>query len=111
MKNYVQHGEKVDITAPYAVSSGGGVLVGALFGVAVVDIANGGVGTISTEGVYELAKSTGAGTDGAFGAKAYWDNTAKKVTGAASGNTLVGCFLKAAATGDAVATVRLNGTV
>lgn len=111
MKNHVQHGENVDITAPYAVSAGGGVLVGALFGVAIVDIANGAVGTISTEGVYTLAKATGAGTDGAQGAKAYWDNTAKKVTGAASGNTLVGCFMAAAATGDATATVRLNGTV
>jgi predicted RecA/RadA family phage recombinase len=111
MKNYVQHGKTVDITAPYAVSSGGGVLVGSLFGVAVIDIANGDVGSISTEGVYTLAKAAGAGTDGAQGAKAYWDNSAKKVTGVASGNTLIGCFLAAAATGDATAVVRLNGTV
>jgi predicted RecA/RadA family phage recombinase len=109
MKNYVQNGDNVDITAPYAVSSGGGVLVGALFGVAVVDIANGAVGTIATKGVYSLSKATGASTDGAQGAVAYWDNTAKKVTGVASGNTAVGKFLVAAATGDAVATVRLNG--
>ena len=109
MKNHVQHGENVDITAPYAVSSGGGVLVGALFGVAMVDIANGAVGTISTEGVYELAKATGASTNMAAGGLAYWDNSAKKVTGVAAGNTPIGCALKAAATADAVATIRLNG--
>jgi len=108
MKNYVQNGCNVDITAPYAVSSGGGVLVGALFGVAVADIANGEVGAIATEGVYSLTKATGAGTDGVQGAVAYWDNSAKKVTGVAAGNTVIGHFLVAAATADAAATVRLR---
>lgn len=107
MKNYVQHGENVDITAPYAVSSGGGVLVGALFGVAIVDIANGAVGTIATEGVYDLAAATGAGTNAAQGAKAYWDNSAKKVTPVDTNNTFIGYFLAAKATGDATARVRL----
>ena len=110
MKNFVQNGKNVDITAPYAVASGGGVLVGQLFGVAIADIANGEEGTIATEGVYTLDKATGSGTGGAQGVLAYWNNTAKKVTGAAAGNTLIGCFLKEAANTDAVATVRLNGS-
>ncbi len=108
MKNFVQNGDNVDITAPYAVSSGGGVLVGALFGVAVADIADGAVGAIATKGVYSLTKATGAGTDGAQGAVAYWDNSAKKVTGVSTNNTAIGHFLVAAATGDATATVRLS---
>ena len=108
MKNFVQNGKNVDVTAPYAVASGAGVLVGALFGVAVADIANGAVGTIATEGVYVLSKATGAGTGGAQGALAYWDDTAKKVTGVASGNTAIGHFLAAAATADTTATVRLS---
>lgn len=108
MKNFIQNGKNVDVTAPYAVSSGGGVLVGALFGVAVVDIANGAVGTICTEGVFSLAKATGANTGGAQGAVAYWDNTAKKVTGVSTDNTAIGHFMAAAATADATATVRLS---
>jgi predicted RecA/RadA family phage recombinase len=108
MKNYVQNGKNVDVTAPYAVASGGGVLVGALFGVAVADIANGETGTICTEGVYTLAKASGAGTGGAQGAKAYWDNTAKKVTGVAGDNVAIGYFMAAAATADTSATVRLS---
>jgi predicted RecA/RadA family phage recombinase len=108
MKNFVQNGKNVDITAPYAVVSGGGVLVGALFGVAIADIANGEVGSVATVGVYALTKATGAGTDGAQGAVAYWDNTAKKVTGVATNNTAIGHFLVAAATADAAATVRLS---
>ena len=107
MKNFVQNGKNVDITAPYAVVSGGGVLVGALFGVAVADIANGAVGSIATEGVYDLAAATGTGTNAAQGDKAYWDNSAKKVTAVATNNTFVGYFLAAKATGDAVARVRL----
>jgi len=39
---------------------------------------------------------------------AYWDNSAKKVTGVAAGNTVIGHFLVAAATADAAATVRLR---
>jgi predicted RecA/RadA family phage recombinase len=109
MKNFVQNGKNVDITAPYAVVSGGGVLVGALFGVAIADIASTEVGTIATEGVYTLTKATGAGTNGDQGAVAYWDNTAKKVTGVATNNTAIGKFLATAATADTVATVRLNG--
>jgi predicted RecA/RadA family phage recombinase len=108
MKNYIQEGEVVTLTAPYAVSSGGGALVGALFGVAVTDVANGAEGEFSIEGVYTLPKATGALTQGA---KVYWDNSAKKVTATATDNTLIGCALKAAASGDATAVVRLNGTV
>jgi predicted RecA/RadA family phage recombinase len=107
MKNYVQNGENIDIVAPYARLSGEGVLVGDLFGVCVTDIANGEAGVMSTEGVYDLTAATGAGTDATFGAKAYWDNTAKKVTSVASGNTFIGHFLAAKATADAVARVRL----
>ncbi len=39
MKNYVQKGETLTLAAPYAVSSGAGALVGAIFGVAAADYA------------------------------------------------------------------------
>jgi len=34
MKNYVQPGKTITLAAPYAVSAGDGLLVGAIFGVA-----------------------------------------------------------------------------
>ena len=106
MKNYIQEGDRIALAAPYAVSSGGGALIGAVFGVAVTDLANAEVGTFALEGVYTLPKATGAAT---LGAKAYWDNTNKNVTATSTSNTLVGVFVAAYASGDTSANVRLNG--
>lgn len=111
MKTYIQEGEFMTLTAPYAVSSGGGALVGSLFGVAVADVANGAEGVFATCGVFTLAKPTTANTGGAQGVKAYWDNSAKKITAVVSTNTLVGCFAATCADGDATCKVRLNGVV
>ena len=41
MKNYVQPGNTLTLTAPYAVTSGDGLLVGSIFGVAGGDAASG----------------------------------------------------------------------
>lgn len=92
MKNYVQSGEYLEITAPAAISSGDGVLIGDLFGVAVTDIANGENGNLAVEGVYSLAKATDVGSGGTIWNPAYFDATQKKVTAIASGNTQVGIF-------------------
>lgn len=108
--NFIQVGDNLALAAPYAVSSGGGALVGATFGVAVTDLANAEVGTFLLEGVFSLAKKTGASTGGAQGAKAYWIAADKVVTAASSGNTLIGVFGATAADGDATAAVRLNGS-
>jgi len=109
MKNYVQEGKYVEVAMPYARLSGEGVQVGAgLFGVCVVDGASGASINIHTEGVYDLTAATGASTDAAVGALAYWDNTNKRITPVASTNLAVGVFLAAKATADAVARVRLS---
>lgn len=106
MKNFVQCGDTVTMTAPYAVASGGGFLVGALFAVAAYAAASGATVEGVTEGVFDLtALSTDTAT---VGAKAYWDDTNKRITTAASGNSLVGVFLLAKANGDTAARVRLN---
>jgi len=109
MKNFIQEGDALDLPAPYAVSSGGGALIGSLFGVAVADLASGAVGTFNLEGVYTLPKATGTSTGGAVGAKVYWIAASKTVTAVASGNSLIGAFAAVAADGDATARVRLNG--
>lgn len=108
MKNFVQEGCYVEVALPYARLGGEGVLVGSLFGVAVVDGASGESINIHTEGVYDLTAATGASTDAVVGAKAYWDNTAKKITPVSTSNSYVGVFMAAKATTDAVARVRLN---
>lgn len=105
MKNFVQPGEVVTLTAPYDRASGQGALVGALFGVATVDVLSGAEAEFALDGVFKLEKSAGAGTAIAQGAKAYWDNTAKKLTGVASGNTHVGYGIVAAVDGDLFSTI------
>ena len=109
MKNYVQFGNTVTLAAPYAVSSGDGALVGSIFGVAEVDLANGVEGEFKVKGVFDL---TTLSTDtGSVGAKMYWDNAAKRLTTTATANTLVGALLKAKLTAETTSRVRLNGTV
>lgn len=107
MKNHVQPGDTITLAAPYAVSSGGAALVGGFFGIAVTDLANAEVGEFALDGVYSI---TALGTDtGSVGAKVYWDNTNKRITTTASGNSLVGALTVAKASGETTATVRLNG--
>ena len=90
MKNYVQEGKTITLTAPYAVSSGGGALVGSIFGVAAGDVANGAQGEFQTGGVFDLTRETGAGTGWSPGTLIYWDNTNKRVTKTATSNKLIG---------------------
>jgi predicted RecA/RadA family phage recombinase len=109
MKNFVQNGEVLTVVAPYAVTSGQGLLIAALFGVAAFDAGNGAQVEIATEGVFDLAAVTA--DTGAQGAKVYWDNTAKKITVTASANTLVGCLAEAKAGGATIARVYLDGAI
>lgn len=107
MNNYIQPGDVVTLTAPYAVASGAGMLVGSLFAVASSAAANGATVEGKTTGVFDLAAlSTDTAT---VGAKLYWDNTNKRLTTTASGNSLVGVALAAKASGETTARVRLDG--
>jgi predicted RecA/RadA family phage recombinase len=108
MKNAIQEGDTLPFAAPYAVASGGGALIGAVFGVAINALANAEVGNFELEGVFTLPKATGAAAT--LGARAYWDNTNKNVTATVGSNTLIGVFVAAYASGDTAAAVRLNGS-
>jgi predicted RecA/RadA family phage recombinase len=109
MKNYRQKGDTLTLIAPYAVLSGGGVKVGAYFGVAVADA------PITTEvealrkGVFELAKPPAEVW--AVGVKVYWDDTAKLVTTTVATNLLIGATVLAAANPSPIGTVLLDGTI
>jgi predicted RecA/RadA family phage recombinase len=107
-KNYIQEGDVLTLIAPYTVVSGAGLLVGSIFGVAVTDAASGASVEAGIEGVYELAKASGAWTQGVL---LYWDNSAKNVTtsAAAGANKLIGTAAQAQQSGDTVGRVLLNG--
>jgi predicted RecA/RadA family phage recombinase len=107
MKNYIQPGENLTLTAPYAVTPGDGLLVGSIFGVASDTAASGAEVIAVVTGVFTLAKTTGAAWT--VGQVLYWDDTGKKVTHTASTNKLIGVAVKAAASGDTTGTLRLNG--
>mgnify|MGYP000358429157 CR=1 FL=1 len=106
--NYISTGDRIPLAAPYAVASGAGALVGTLFGVALQTLANGITGEFAIRGVWDLAKATGAAWT--VGAALYWDNTNKNVTTTSAGNTKIGVAAVAAASGDTVGRVRLNGS-
>lgn len=107
MKNYVQPGDTLTLTAPYAVASGAGLLVGSIFGVATAAAAISTPVEAAVTGVFDLAKATGAAWT--VGARIYWDDTAKNCTTTASTNKLIGVAVAAAASGDTVGRVRLSG--
>lgn len=106
MKNFVQDGDVISVTAPYALTSGQGCLVGSLFGIAVNDYENGAAAEIRRDGVFDI---TALSTDTASqGAKLYWDNTNKRLTTTASGNTLVGVATVAKTSGQTTARILLG---
>lgn len=110
MKNFVQAGDIVSATAPYALTSGQGCLVGtALFGVATNDAGNGAAVELKTTGVFDIsALSTDTGN---AGARLYWDNANRRLTTTSSGNSFVGVLTATKANGDTTARIRLNGSM
>lgn len=55
MKNYVQSGDVVTVTAPVAVASGGFLSIGELSGFAQADAAQGADVALATRGVFDAA--------------------------------------------------------
>lgn len=108
-KNYIAPGDVVTLPAPYQRNSGQGARIGALFGIAANDVLNGALGEFHTEGVWALNKSTGAGTALVVGGKAYWDDTAKAVTGVVGSNLFIGHAMATVADGATSVNVRLHG--
>ena len=107
MKNFLMEGKTLTLTAPYALTSGQGLLVGSLFGVASADAAISTEVEALTDGVFTLTKATGAAWT--VGALIYWDNAARNCTTTVATNKLIGVAQAAAASGDTTGNVRLNG--
>lgn len=110
MRGYIQPGNTITLPAPYAVASGDGLLVGAIFGIATGSAAiNAEVETL-TEGVVELRKAPSQAWS--VGARIYWDNAARLATTVVASNTLIGAATEPVAGGanDTIGRVRLNGS-
>lgn len=109
MKNFIQAGDVISVTAPAAVLSGAGVKVGVLFGVAQAAAESGAPVEIATRGVFELAKTSAqAWTEGA--AIYYIPGSGLCTTATTTGNLLVGVAVAVAANPSATGLVRLNGS-
>jgi predicted RecA/RadA family phage recombinase len=107
MKNFVQRGDALTLTAPAAVAAGDVVVVGDLVGIAATDAALGEEVECDLVGVFSIKKKTGE----AFGqgAPIYWDAAAARATVTETGNDRLGTATKPA-TADALrADVRLRG--
>ncbi|MBX6330069.1 MAG: DUF2190 family protein [Pseudolabrys sp.] len=108
MKNFIQRGDVITVTAPTGgVTSGQGVLVGNLFGVAATTVAEGESVEIATVGVYELPKLVSAVI--AAGARVAWDGTAKQVVLPGTGMAPIGIATFASGNGVTTVRVRLDG--
>ncbi len=107
MRNFIQNGKTITLAAPYAVTSGDGLLVGSIFGVASNDAANTAEVEVALEGVFSLKKTSAQAWT--VGAVIYWDDTNKVCTTTASTNKLIGTAVAVAANPSATGIVRLNG--
>jgi predicted RecA/RadA family phage recombinase len=107
MKNYISSGDMVTVSAPAAVASGDGVLVGSLFGVAATDADSGAPVEVKTTGVFTLPKTSAQAWT--VGAAVYWDSSNKVATTTSTDNTLIGKALAVAANPSGTGVVRLDG--
>ncbi len=108
MKNFIQNGDMISVTAPAGgIVSGQGIVVGSLFGVAAKAAAEGESVEIATVGVYELPKAPA--TVIAQGARVAWDDAAKQVALPGVGMHPIGAAVLAAGNGPTTVRVRLDG--
>ncbi|KAA5599234.1 DUF2190 family protein [Blastochloris sulfoviridis] len=105
MKNFVQSGRMLTLTAPSGgVASGDGVMVGSVFGVAAFDAAEGAEVEVATEGVFSLKKTTGAAW--IVGQPVFWNASAGEA--ATSGDLQIGVAVAAAGSSAAIGLVKLD---
>jgi predicted RecA/RadA family phage recombinase len=110
MKNFIQPGDTITLTAPYAVTAGAPFLVGSIFAIATAAAESGAAVEGLVTGVVEIAK-TSAQAWATVGLLIYFDAATKLLTtaAAAGANKLVGVNVATAGNPSATGTVRLNG--
>jgi predicted RecA/RadA family phage recombinase len=106
MKNYIQPGHTITVTAPANVESGELVKVGKFIGVAAFNATAGEPLEITLEGVFALPKGAVVFAEGD---PVYFGDTSPGEAVSTSGGSLIGAAVTAQASGDATVRVRLNG--
>lgn len=111
--NYQQEGDVIQYTAGATKTSGQVVNIGNMLGVCLTDIANGAIGPVALEGVFEVPKVSGAviaqgeSLTWDASAAAFDDNLATPATGDITG---AACFaFEAAGNGVTSLAVRFTG--
>ena len=107
MKTFIQDGNIITVTAATNIASGGGVLIGSIFGIAAADAVTGDEVEIATKGVYELPKLSTAVI--AQGDRVAWNSSTGKIVAPATGMAPIGVATEAAGNGTATIKVRLDG--
>lgn len=108
MKNFVQSGHTIDITAPAGgVASGAGIIICNLFGVASSTAAAGETVALATTGVFDLPKASA--TAFAVGGAVAWDAVEGRCDAPGEGRYPIGVAIAAAAGGASTVRVRLDG--
>ncbi len=105
MNNYVQPGKTLDYTHTAVVASGVAVLIGTVL---VIPGANAGIGVPfpgTIDGVFNIVCATG--TAWTMNTPVYWDDTNKRVTTTATGNTKIGMVAAPKVAAAAVGAVKL----
>lgn len=107
MKNAVCSGDTITVTLAAATIAGTALLIGSIIGVAVTSGAIGDPVAHKVEGVFELPKNPANTVT--QGAKLYWDDTNKRLTTTASGNTEAGIAWLAADNTVSSVQIKLKG--
>ena len=107
---YKHRGIAIDYTPGSDVTAGDVVVQEDLIGIAVNDIPDGRLGALTTEGVFELPKATGSGSDIDAGAQLYWNGTDDRVekTEGSPARPALGKAVAAAAVADETVLVKIN---
>lgn len=106
MKNYLQHGDTLPMTAPSGgVVGGTPYMIGSLFGVAMHDADEAASFEMRLQGVFNLPKTTGQVW--AEGDVLYWDAATSKLTKTAGANRRVAVAAAAALTAATVGSALL----
>lgn len=106
MKNGIEEGRTIDHAPTAQRLAGAATLIGVRLGVAANDVAANVQGVFYVKGVAELPKLS---TDVvAQGVALYWDDTNRRLTVTASGNTLAGYAYAAAGNGATTVRIALN---
>ena len=108
MKTFIQPGNVIPVIAPAGgVTSGQGLLVGSLFGIAACDARAGESVEIAIAGVHKLAKDPTAVIS--FGDRVAWDDAEKRIVLPGAGLYPIGIATLPADDSATTVTVRLDG--